>query len=81
MQRFGTKRQKFRHCPGTKERRDKLKILPWDRTGQPVKIQDGTWDGTKNKKYGFMVANDDLEDKTTPFTGFYTHAISGPNIP
>ena len=29
----------------------------------------------------FMVANDDLEGKTTHFTGFYTHTISGPNIP
>ena len=28
-----------------------------------------------------MVANDDLEGKTTHFTGFYTHTISGPNIP
>ena len=28
-----------------------------------------------------MVANDDLEGKTTHFTGFYTHTISGSNIP
>ena len=28
-----------------------------------------------------MVANDDLEGKTTHFTGFYAHTISGPNIP
>ena len=28
-----------------------------------------------------MVANDDLEGKTTHFTDFYTHTISGPNIP
>ena len=26
----------------------------------------------------FMVANDDLKGKTTHFTGFYTHTISGP---
>ena len=26
----------------------------------------------------FMVANDDLKDKTTHFTGFYTNSISGP---
>ena len=29
----------------------------------------------------FMVANDDLEGKTTNFTGSYTHTISGPKIP
>ena len=28
----------------------------------------------------FMVANDDLKCKTTHFTGFYTHTISGPKI-
>ena len=28
-----------------------------------------------------MVANDDLEGKTTHFTGFHTHTISGSNIP
>ena len=28
-----------------------------------------------------MVANDDLKGKTTHFTGFYTHTISGPKIP
>ena len=28
-----------------------------------------------------MVANDDLEGKTTHFSGFYTHTISRPNIP
>ena len=26
-------------------------------------------------------ANDDLKGKTTHFTGFYTHTISGPKIP
>ena len=29
----------------------------------------------------FMVANDDLKGKTTHFTGFYTHTISGLKIP
>ena len=29
----------------------------------------------------FMVANDDLKGKTTHFTGFYIHTISGPKIP
>ena len=29
----------------------------------------------------FMVANDVLEGKTTHFTGFHTHTISGSNIP
>ena len=33
MQLFGTTGQKFLHCPGTKRQRDKLKILPRDRTG------------------------------------------------
>ena len=28
-----------------------------------------------------MAANNDLESKTTHFTGFYTHTISGPKIP
>ena len=28
-----------------------------------------------------MVANDDLEGKTTNFNGFYTDTISGPKIP
>ena len=40
MQLFGAKGQKFLHYPGTKGQRDKLKILPRDRTGQPVKIWD-----------------------------------------
>ena len=34
VQLFGTKGQKFLHCPGTKGQWDKLKILPRDRTGQ-----------------------------------------------
>ena len=29
---FGTKGQKFLHCPGTKGQRDKLKSLPWNGT-------------------------------------------------
>jgi hypothetical protein len=33
VQLFGTKGQKFLHCPGTKGQRDKLKILPRDGTG------------------------------------------------
>ena len=28
----------------------------------------------------FMGANDDLKGKTTHFTGFYTHTISGPKL-
>ena len=28
-----------------------------------------------------MVAYNDLEGKTSHFTGFYTHTISGPKIP
>ena len=33
MQLFGTKGQKFHHCPGTKGQQDKLKILQRDGTG------------------------------------------------
>ena len=33
MQLFGTKGQKFHHCPKTKGQRNKLKILPRDETG------------------------------------------------
>ena len=28
----------------------------------------------------FMIANNDLKGKTTPFTGIYTHTISGPKL-
>ena len=35
MQLFGIKGKKFHHCPGTKEQRDKLKILHRDGMGQP----------------------------------------------
>ena len=34
MKLFGTTGQKFRHCPGTKGQRDKLKILARDGTGR-----------------------------------------------
>ena len=34
VQLFGTKGHKFLHCPGTKEQRDKLKILPRDGMGR-----------------------------------------------
>ena len=44
MQLFGTKGQKFLPCPGTKGQRDKLKILPRDRTGG--ESQNSGWDGT-----------------------------------
>ena len=59
MQLFGTKGQKFHHCPGTKGQRDKLKILPRDGTGRDsqnsgragtAKIRDGTRDKTGNLK-------------------------------
>ena len=33
VQLFGTKGQKFLHCPGSKGQRDKLKILPRDGSG------------------------------------------------
>jgi hypothetical protein len=46
VQLFGTNGQKFLHCPGTKVQEDKLKMLPRDRPGQPIKIRDRTWDRT-----------------------------------
>ena len=59
MQLFGTKGQKFLHCLGTKGQRDKLKILPRDRTirdsqnpGQDTQGQPnaGTGQGTKRDR-------------------------------
>ena len=46
MQLFGTKGQKFLRCPGTKGQRDKLKILPRDRTGRDSQSKSGTGRGT-----------------------------------
>ena len=45
MQLFGSKGQKFLHCPGTKGQRDKLKILPRDRLSK-----SGTGCGTGRYK-------------------------------
>ena len=45
VQLFGTKRQKFLHCPGTKGQAQHLSKRR-DRQGQPVKIRDRTQDGT-----------------------------------
>ena len=45
VQLFGTKGQKFLHCQGTTGEAQNL-VKGWDRTGQPVKIQDGLGDGT-----------------------------------
>ena len=59
MQLFGTKGQKFLHCPGTKGQRDKLKILPRDGTGWdsqnleqdgPGQTKTGTGRGTKQDR-------------------------------
>ena len=59
MQLFGTKGQKFLHFPGTKGQREKLKILPRDRTGQdsqnlgrdgPGQPKSGTGRGTKRDR-------------------------------
>ena len=59
VQLFGTKGQKFLHCPGTKGQRDKLKILPRDRTGRdsqnsgrdgPGQPKSGTGRGTKRDR-------------------------------
>ena len=56
MQLFGTKEQKFLHCPGTKGQRDKLKILQMDKLGRdsqnlgrdgPGQPNPGTGRGTK----------------------------------
>jgi hypothetical protein len=46
VQLFGTKGQKFLHCPGTKGQQDKLKILPWDGTGRDSMSKYGTGRGT-----------------------------------
>ena len=45
MQLFGTKGQKFLHCPGTKGPAKNL-AKGRDGPGQPVKILDGMRDGT-----------------------------------
>jgi len=42
VQLFREKGQKFLHCPRTKEQRDKLKILPRDRTGWDSLPKSGT---------------------------------------
>jgi hypothetical protein len=41
MQIFGTKGQKFLHCPGTRGQGDELKILPGDGTGQDSLSKSG----------------------------------------
>merc|ERR1712008_199162 len=48
VQLFGTKGQKFLHCPGTKGQRDKLKILPRDGPGRDFDILP--WDGPGRDK-------------------------------
>ena len=50
MQLFGTTGQKFLHCPGTKGKRDKVKILPRDRTGRDS--QNSGRDGPGQPKSG-----------------------------
>ena len=54
----GTKGQNFLHCPGTKGKRDMLKILPQDGTGQAgnAKIRDG--------RAGTVKIRDRMQDKT-----------------
>ena len=49
MQLFGTKGQKFHHCPGTKGQWDKLKILQRDGTGRDSQNpgRDAGQNGTK----------------------------------
>ena len=59
MQLFGTKGQKFFHCPGTKGQRDKLEILSREGTGRdsqnsgrdgPGQPKSGTGRGTKRDR-------------------------------
>ena len=50
MQVFGTKGQKFLHCPGTEGQRDKLKILPRDEKGRDS--QNSGQDGSGQPKPG-----------------------------
>ena len=76
MQLFGTKGQKFLHCPGTKGQRDKLKILPRDGTGRdsqnsgrdgPGQPKSGTGRGTKRERAEKDVLKqeiDNLKQKT-----------------
>ena len=50
VQLFGTKGQKFLHCPGIKGQGDKLKILPRDGTGRDS--QNSGRDGPGQPKSG-----------------------------
>ena len=56
MQLFGTKGQKFLHCPGTKGQRDKLKILPRDGTGRDSLSKSGTGRGTGQSLFFSMIS-------------------------
>ena len=52
VQLFGTKGQKFLHCPGTKGQQDKLKIWPRDGTGRDSQNpgRDAGQNGTEKKR-------------------------------
>ena len=65
VQFFGTKGQKFHHCPGTKGQRDKLKNLSRDGTGRvgTAKIRDGT--GRDSQKPGRDAGQNGTEQKRT----------------
>ena len=54
MQLFGTKGQKFLHCPGQRE--DGTSSKSCHGMGQPVKIRDGTWDGTGQSLFFSMIS-------------------------
>ena len=50
VQLFGTKGQKFLHCPGTKGQAQNI-ATGQDGPGQPVKSQDGMRDGLQDAHY------------------------------
>ena len=68
---FGTKGQKFPHCPGTKGQRDKLKILLRAGTGRGS--QNLGWDGVgqpksrMGRKTKWDRAEKDVQNRKTTF--------------
>ena len=71
MKLFGTKGQKFLHCPETKGQWDKLKILPRDGTGRdsqnpgrdgPGQPKSGTGRGTKRDRAGKDILKQEKDD-------------------
>ena len=85
MQLFGTKGQKFHHCPGTKGQRDKLKILPRDGTGRdsqnsgrdgPGQPKSGTGHGTKRDRAEKDVQKQEIIEKKPIFSTLFLSFLS-----